>query len=78
MEVEDTKPLFYLEAKDGRGVRIVLWVGKGIPCFSYKEHEESPFIPSGRQPNYGRGNGIVVDVVKPSPTGINAQTATEY
>ncbi|MEM4288075.1 MAG: hypothetical protein QXV97_04630 [Candidatus Caldarchaeum sp.] len=53
-EVEDTKPLFYLEAKDGRGVRIVLWVGKGIPCFSYKEYEESPFIPSGRQPNYDR------------------------
>ncbi|MEM2580941.1 MAG: hypothetical protein QXD09_02040 [Candidatus Caldarchaeum sp.] len=29
------KPLFYLEAKDGREVRIAIWVEDGTPHFSY-------------------------------------------
>ncbi|MEM4297442.1 MAG: hypothetical protein QW815_03645, partial [Nitrososphaerota archaeon] len=47
--------LFHLDANNGREVRIALWVEDEIPHFSYKEHEESPFIPSGRQPQYDRG-----------------------
>ncbi|MEM0482394.1 MAG: hypothetical protein QXM16_05870 [Nitrososphaerota archaeon] len=31
------KSLFYLEANEGREVRIFLWVEDGIPCFSYEE-----------------------------------------
>ncbi|MEM2747097.1 MAG: hypothetical protein QXK69_11390 [Candidatus Caldarchaeum sp.] len=49
------KPLFHFEAHDGREVRIAVWVEDGIPCFSYKEDEKSLFIPSGRQPNYDKG-----------------------
>ncbi|MEM2238575.1 MAG: hypothetical protein QXZ62_08985 [Candidatus Caldarchaeum sp.] len=49
------KPLFHFEANDGREVRIAVWVEDGIPCFSYKEDEESPFVPSGHQPNYDKG-----------------------
>ncbi|MEM1965752.1 MAG: hypothetical protein QXH12_06520 [Candidatus Caldarchaeum sp.] len=58
MEVEDSKkyrPLFHLEDNGGRVVRIAVWVEDGIPCFSYKEDEESSFIPSGHQPNYDKG-----------------------
>ncbi|MEM3123811.1 MAG: hypothetical protein QW756_06980, partial [Nitrososphaerota archaeon] len=49
------KSLLHLEANNWREVRIALWVEDGIPYFSYKEHEEPPFIPSGRQPQYDRG-----------------------
>ncbi|MEM4419672.1 MAG: hypothetical protein QXM21_03340, partial [Candidatus Caldarchaeum sp.] len=72
------KPLFYLEAKDGREVRISLWVEDDTPCFSYEEHGEPPFVPSGSEPNYHGGNGIEVNAVKHLKTGIIALTATEY
>ncbi|MEM2652486.1 MAG: hypothetical protein QXU87_10500 [Candidatus Caldarchaeum sp.] len=72
------KPLFYLEANDWREVRIAIWVEDGTPHFSYKEYEKPLFIPSGRQPNYDRGNGIVANAFKPSPTEMNTLTATEY
>ncbi|MEM2237770.1 MAG: hypothetical protein QXR26_03140 [Candidatus Caldarchaeum sp.] len=49
------KPLFYLEANDGREVRIALWVEDGTPHFSYMEYEEPLFIPSGSQPQYDKG-----------------------
>ncbi|MEM2238549.1 MAG: hypothetical protein QXR26_04300 [Candidatus Caldarchaeum sp.] len=41
------RPLFHFEAHDGREVRIAVWVEDRIPCFSYKEDEEPPFVPSG-------------------------------
>ncbi|MEM0482000.1 MAG: hypothetical protein QXM16_03825 [Nitrososphaerota archaeon] len=49
------KSLFYLEANEGREVRIALWVEDGIPCFGYEEYGKSLFIPSGRQPRYDGG-----------------------
>ncbi|MEM0482978.1 MAG: hypothetical protein QXM16_08890, partial [Nitrososphaerota archaeon] len=49
------KQLFHLEANNGREVTISLWVEDGIPCFSYEEDGEPMFIPSGRLPQYGRG-----------------------
>ncbi|MEM0481360.1 MAG: hypothetical protein QXM16_00515, partial [Nitrososphaerota archaeon] len=48
------KQLFHLEANNGREVTISLWVEDGIPCFSYEDGEPM-FIPSGRLPQYGRG-----------------------
>ncbi|MEM2004128.1 MAG: hypothetical protein QXQ37_05695 [Nitrososphaerota archaeon] len=49
------KPLFHLEANEGRGVRIALWVEDGISFFSYEGDEAPLFISSGRQPHYDRG-----------------------
>ncbi|MEM4280845.1 MAG: hypothetical protein QXT61_02090 [Candidatus Caldarchaeum sp.] len=52
------KNLFHHEANNGREVRIDLWVEDGIPRFTYKEYEESSFIPSGVQPQYDRGQSF--------------------
>ncbi|MEM4164114.1 MAG: hypothetical protein QXI99_07700, partial [Candidatus Caldarchaeum sp.] len=52
------KNLFHYEANDGKEVRIDLWVEDGIPRFTYKDHDESPFIPSGVQPQYDRGQSF--------------------
>ncbi|MEM2024321.1 MAG: hypothetical protein QXG69_05995 [Candidatus Caldarchaeum sp.] len=49
------RPLFYFESNGWRVVRIAVWVEDRIPYFSYKEDEESLFVPSGSQPNYDKG-----------------------
>ncbi|MEM1944890.1 MAG: hypothetical protein QXX57_04050 [Nitrososphaerota archaeon] len=61
------KSLLHLEANNWREVRIALWVEDGIPYFSYKEHEEPPFIPSGRQPQYDRGEWYCSKCCQTSP-----------
>ncbi|MEM2236964.1 MAG: hypothetical protein QXR26_04995 [Candidatus Caldarchaeum sp.] len=67
------KPLFYLEAKDGREVRITEYHISAVKSMG----SLCLFLQAVSQIIAG-GNGIVVDVVKPSPTGINTPTATEY
>ncbi|MEM2237305.1 MAG: hypothetical protein QXR26_05430 [Candidatus Caldarchaeum sp.] len=52
------KNLLDYEANYRREIRIDLWVEDGIPRLTYKEYEESPFIPSGIQPQYNRGQSF--------------------
>ncbi|MEM4315679.1 MAG: hypothetical protein QXI97_02460 [Nitrososphaerota archaeon] len=49
------KNLFHIESHDERQVRITLWAENGMPHFSYKDHEEPLYTPSGRHPRYDRG-----------------------